>query len=148
MLCEAPRNQPEAVYYTSPELAAILMEYCQQEENNTRDNLIVFIKNGLDQLGRIRKWYVNGRIEPNEAYSYFFHQLELGNVIICENMTVVISKEDDFYMVGTFCIVGTSDCSGCEKVKEYLEQNMMIVKEGLIEIPNVDMNKADLFTKK
>src|SRR5579863_6078090 len=70
ILCEEPLNQPEPVYYTSPELAAILIEYCQQEESDIRDNLIVFIRNGLDQLGRIRKWYVNGKIEPNEAYSY------------------------------------------------------------------------------
>ena len=118
------------------------------KKKDSSKNLMIFIKNGLDQLGRIRKWYVNGKIEANEAYSYFFHQLELGNIVICENMRVDISEEDELYMIFNIWIVGTSDCSACEIVKEYLEQNMMIVKEGLIEIPNVDMNKADLFTQK
>jgi len=140
--------------YTSPEISKALLLAYHDKNNDQHDTLPVFLKNGIVFFRDIRKGYLGEKDlgeDGDEMCSYLLDQLSLNNAILCEDgirITIPVDEEHVVVLARLpLLIVGTSDPNFVVQVLSYLYQNITVTEER-INLPDVDMNKADVFTQK
>jgi hypothetical protein len=140
--------------YTSPEISKALLLAYQDKNNDQHDTLPVFLKNGVVFFRDIRKGYLGEKDlgkDGNVMCSYLLDQLSLNNVILCQDgirITIPVDEEHVVVLARLpLLIVGTSDPNSVAQVLNYLYENITVTEEH-INLPDVDMNKADVFTQK
>jgi hypothetical protein len=119
----------ELSHVVSTAKAKKVIEYCQGKKDAQYAGVTIFNKDGekYKTVGQIRGWDLqkeerDKRLDVAKEHSNFYKQLKLRNVVVCK-----LKQNPRFFNPWgdrTIALVmGTADCSVCERIKEYYERN-------------------------
>ena len=119
----------ESSHVVSKEEAESLTKYCHEELEEPFAEFVIFNKDGekYKTVGQVRNWKLpkeerDKRLDVAKEHSKFYEQLKLRNVVVCK-----LQQNPRFLNPWgdrkTALVMGTADCSVCERIKEYYERN-------------------------